>query len=112
MNRKYHNEFKGIDGALNRIDILSKNEQIDQLVKTTGTPFLLQYQDTNKLTPIQGAQATIELVSETNFQFKDLHTDDMQDIWSPYIGIIRSFGTVGLIQSCTTRPYLLFIHTL
>lgn len=33
MNRKYHNEFKGIDGALNRIDILSKNEQIDQLVK-------------------------------------------------------------------------------
>ena len=102
MNRKYHNEFKGIDGALNRIDILSKNEQIDQLVKTTGTPFLLQYQDTNKLTPIQGAQATIELVSETNFQF----------IWSPYIGIIRSFGTVGLIQSCTTRPYLLFIHTL
>ena len=78
MNRKYHNEFKGIDGALNRIDILSKNEQIDQLVKTTGTPFLLQYQDTNKLTPIQGAQATIELVSETNFQFKDLHTDDMQ----------------------------------
>ena len=43
MNRKYHNEFKGIDGALNRIDILSKNEQIDQLVKTTGSPFLLQY---------------------------------------------------------------------
>lgn len=79
MNRKYYNEFKGIDGVLNRIEILSKYNATDQFVKTTNVPFILQYQDVNKLTPIQGAQATIELVSETNFQFKNLHTDDMQE---------------------------------
>ena len=31
-----------------------------------------------KLEPVQGSQATLKLISERNFQFIDLHTDDMQ----------------------------------
>lgn len=78
MNLRYYNIFKGLDDASNRIEILTNyNVQVRE-VKTTVPAFTLAYQRCEKLTPVRGAQATIKLISETNFQFTDLHTDDMQ----------------------------------
>lgn len=34
MNRVYYNEFKGLDGILNRVEILSEVSGIEEYVKT------------------------------------------------------------------------------
>lgn len=90
MKVLYYNEFKGLDGKMNRLEILSATSNAATEITTTGTPFVLQYQDVDKLTPIQGSQATMELVSKSNFQFRNLHTDDMQ-------GFMVSFYREGKI---------------
>nr|UVM89709.1 MAG: hypothetical protein [Bacteriophage sp.] len=78
MNRVYYNEFKGLDGVLNRVEILSEVSGIDEYVKTGKSPFVLRYADVMKLDPVHTAQATIHLISQYDFQFISLHTDDMQ----------------------------------
>ena len=78
MNRVYYNEFKGLDGILNRVEILSEVSGIDEYVKTGKSPFVLRYADVMKLDPVHTAQATIHLISQYDFQFISLHTDDMQ----------------------------------
>ena len=78
MNRMYHNEFKGLDGVLYRMDISSDQSGTDTRIKSGGTPFILRYEDVTKLEPIRTGQATMRLISETDFQFTGLHTDDMQ----------------------------------
>ena len=77
MNRVYYNEFKGLDGILNRVEILSEVSGIDEYVKTGKSPFVLRYADVMKLDPVHTAQATIHLISQYDFQFISLHTDDM-----------------------------------
>lgn len=78
MNRVYYNEFKGLDGILNRVEILSEVSGIEEYVKTGKSPFVLRYADVMKLDPVHTAQATIHLISQYDFQFISLHTDDMQ----------------------------------
>ena len=79
MNRVYHNEFKGLDKVSNRLEILTDAAgTTDTEIKTGGTPLVLQYIDVTKFEPVRSAQATMRLISQTNFQFVNLHTDNMQ----------------------------------
>lgn len=78
MNVKYYHEFKGLDEISNRFEILCNSSTTPKLIEATNEPFRLKYLDVKKLEPVQGSQATLELISESNFQFIDLHTDDMQ----------------------------------
>ena len=79
MNVKYYYEFKGFDNILNRVEILTKDAVKAEEIKATDVPFVLQYGDVKKLTPLQGSGATLNLISTTIFQFENLHTDNMQD---------------------------------
>ena len=78
MNVKYYYEFKGFDNILNRVEILTKDTVKVEEIKATDVPFVLQYGDVKKLTPLQGSGATLSLISTTIFQFENLHTDNMQ----------------------------------
>ena len=78
MNIAYYYEFKGLDNALNRVEILTADSVTTKEVIGTGTPFVLNYTDVRKLEPIQGAGATLGMVSHEIFEFISLHTDDMQ----------------------------------
>ena len=79
MNIAYYYEFRGLDNILNRVEILTGNDVNGKEVIGTGTPFVLEYTDVKKLEPIQGAGATIGIVSHEIFEFVSLHTDDMQE---------------------------------
>lgn len=78
MNIKYYHEFKGLDEVSNRFEILCNSSTAPKLIEATNEPFRLEYLEVKKLEPVQGSQATLKLISESNFQFIDLHTDDMQ----------------------------------
>lgn len=78
MNIAYYYEFKGLDKVLNRVEILTADSVAAKEITGTGTPFVLNYTDVKKLEPIQGAGATIGIVSHELFEFVPLHTDDMQ----------------------------------
>lgn len=78
MNVRYYKAFKGLDEVLNRVEILTNGSAQAHEVKTTLPTFILNYQQCKKITPVRGAQATIKLISETNFQFADLYTEDVQ----------------------------------
>ena len=77
MNVRYYKAFKGLDEVLNRVEILTNGSAQAHEVKTTLPTFILNYQQCKKITPVRGAQATIKLISETNFQFADLYTEDV-----------------------------------
>lgn len=79
MNVRYYYEFKGYDNILNRVEILTEKTAVSEEIKATDVPFVLQYGDVKKLTPIQGSGATLNLISKSVFQFENLHTDNMQD---------------------------------
>ena len=78
MNIKYYHDFIGADDVVNRFEILQGSSTAPKLVEATNTPFSLEYLEVKKLEPVQGSQATLKLICESNFQFLDLHTDDMQ----------------------------------
>lgn len=78
MNVKYYHEFIGADDVLNRFEILCDSTIPTKKIEATNTPFCLEYLDARKLEPVQGSQVTLGLISESFFQFMDLHTDDMQ----------------------------------
>lgn len=78
MNVKYYHDFKGLDEVSNRFEILCNSSTTPKLIEATNEPFRLKYLDVKKLEPVQGSQATLKMISESNFQFIDLHTDDMQ----------------------------------
>ena len=78
MKIRYFNEFKGLDSILYRIEILTHNNVVESEIKSSASPLKLVYQPVKKLEPVRGSQATINLLSMSNFQFADLHTDDMQ----------------------------------
>lgn len=78
MNIRYYHDFIGDDDVLNRLEILKDSSTTPKAVEATRSPFILAYQEVKKLNPIQGSQATLGLISETNFQFADLHTEDVQ----------------------------------
>lgn len=78
MNVKYYHDFKGLDEVSNRFEILCNSSTTPKLIEATNEPFSIEYLEVKKLEPVQGSQATLKLISERNFQFLDLHTDDMQ----------------------------------
>lgn len=78
MNVRYFHEFKGRGNISYRFEILSPDAGTSKEVTGTSAPFVLKYEPVKKLSPVRGAQATLELISERAFQFTDLHTDDMQ----------------------------------
>ena len=75
---KYFHEFKGLDEVSNRFEIMCNSSTTPKLIEATNDPFRIEYIEVKKLEPVQGSQATLRLISESNFQFLDLHTDDMQ----------------------------------
>ena len=105
MNRVYYNEFKGLDGILNRVEILSEVSGIEEYVKTGKSPFVLRYADVMKLDPVHTAQGYILSV---NMIFSLFHFILMicKDIELIFIGEEFCFGQDGWIQNYTTRYYL------
>lgn len=79
MNKRYHHQFIGADDITNQFEIWTdKNVQSVQ-IEASAQPFVIEYAEAKKLEPVRGSQATLELVSQSIFQFIDLHTDTMQD---------------------------------
>lgn len=77
MNIKYFYEFKGLDGVLNRVEILTAKDTTTEEITAAGAGFILEYQNAEKLEPVQGSFGHINVLSKNIFQFLDLHTDDM-----------------------------------
>lgn len=76
---KYWNEFKNYYDETIRIEILGNGYSGSELeIKTGATPLIISYpgDDTNLYNPILGSQAKITLLSESDFQFVDLHNSD------------------------------------
>ena len=78
MNIKYYHDFIGADDVVNRFEILQSSPTASKVVEASPGAFTIEYLEVKKLEPVQGSQATLKLISESNFQFLDLHTDDMQ----------------------------------
>lgn len=78
MNTKYFHDFIGMDGVSYRFEIQTNDTVTATRVEGAKSPFILRYDNQKKLTPVIGSQATIGLISMSNFQFINLHTDDMQ----------------------------------
>lgn len=78
MNIKYFFEFSGLDEVQNRVEILTLEDVNAEEIKSASDPFIIEYKDNKKLTPIQGSGSYINIVSEEIFQFISLHTDEMQ----------------------------------
>lgn len=78
MNLRYYHEFYGADDVLNRFEILTNGTVPSMSIEASGEPFMLDYAEVKKLEPIRGSQATLNLICNQIFQFRDLHTDDMQ----------------------------------
>ena len=78
MNTKYFFEFRGIRDTLYRVEILTNDSVQAQSVTPSASPFILDYPAQKKLTPVHGSGASIRMTSQSSFQFRDLHTDDMQ----------------------------------
>jgi hypothetical protein len=81
--RLEYDATKGAEGAPispTRIDILERGYEGDITeVKGGNDPFILRYNgdgDINKFTPIIASEARLTIISETNFQFRHLFTQD------------------------------------
>lgn len=79
MNKCYHHQFIGADDVTNRFEIWTDKNVQSVRIEASAEPFLIEYAEAKKLEPVRGSQATMELVSQSIFQFVDLHTDTMQD---------------------------------
>ncbi len=79
MNIKYYHDFIGADDVVNRFEILQNSSTTPKLIKATNEPFCIEYFEVKKLEPVQGSLATLKLISESIFQYIDLHTDDMRE---------------------------------
>lgn len=79
MNKRYHHKFIGADDVTNQFEIWTNKNAQSILVEASAQPFVVEYAEVKKLEPVRGSQATMELVSQSIFQFVDLHTDTMQD---------------------------------
>lgn len=78
MNLRYYHDFYGADDVLNRFEILTNGTVPSMSIEASSEPFMIDYAEVKKLEPIRGAQATLNLICNQIFQFRDLHTDDMQ----------------------------------
>lgn len=106
---KYWNEFADYYDRTVRIEILGKDFTGSSTeVKTLATPLISNYpgDDNNLYNPIIGKQVTINLLSESNFQFIDLHNSDAR---AHRVDIYRSSVlefTGWIVPDLFTEPYI------
>lgn len=79
MNKRYHHHFIGADDTTNQFEIWTNKSVQSMQIEASAEPFRIEYAEAKKLEPVRGSQATLELISQSIFQFVDLHTDTMQD---------------------------------
>mgnify|MGYP007111631020 CR=1 FL=1 len=77
-NIKYYYTFKSISNDSYKVEILTTDAVIPVEILGASPPLELEYPVANKLDVIRSAGATLNLISETLFQYFDLNTDDMQ----------------------------------
>ena len=77
-NIKYYYNFKSINDDSFRVDILTTETVTASEITGATTPLELEFPTAAKLDVIRSAGATLNLISESMFQYLDLHTDDMQ----------------------------------
>ena len=106
---KYFNEFKNYYDETVRIEILGRDfAGTATEVKTLATPLIVSYpgNDRELYNPIIGSQVTINLLSETNFQFIDLHNSDARahrvDIYKETVLFWRGW----LLPDLFSEPYV------
>lgn len=78
MAAKYFYQFYGTDHVLNRVEIHDNSTVTVKEVTGASEPFKIDYEQAEKFQAVRGSGATLNLISKSNFQFIDLHTDDMQ----------------------------------
>lgn len=77
-NIKYYYTFKSVSNDSYKVEILTTDTVIPVEILGATAPLELEYPVANKLDVIRSAGATLNLISETMFQYFDLNTDDMQ----------------------------------
>lgn len=77
-NIKYYYNFKSINDDSFRVDILTTETVTATEITGATTPLELEYPTAAKLDVIRSAGVTLNLISESMFQYFNLHTDDMQ----------------------------------
>ena len=78
---RYIGEFRDYDNALWRcvITTSAQGEDEDEDVTMGGTPVIINRDSDDKTATFMSAQATIEVLSDTNFKFLHLYTDKDRD---------------------------------
>lgn len=75
---RYRGEFFSVAGVLWRVEIWQDAEvpypAVAELRFPSESPLVLEWAETDKLEPVQGSAATLEVVSKTDRQYKDLYT--------------------------------------
>ena len=75
---RYQGEFFSVAGVLWRVEIWQDADvpypAVAELRFPAETPLVFEWAETDKLEPVQGSAATLEIVSKVNRQYKDLYT--------------------------------------
>ena len=75
---RYQGEFFSVAGVLWRVEIVQDADvpypAVAELRFPAETPLVFEWAETDKLEPVQGSAATLEIVSKVNRQYKDLYT--------------------------------------
>ena len=75
---RYQGEFFSVAGVLWRVEIWQDANvpypAVAELRFPAETPLVFEWAETDKLEPVQGSAATLEIVSKVNRQYKDLYT--------------------------------------
>lgn len=81
---RYQGEFFSVSGALWRVEIWQDADQpypaVGELCFPSDEPLVIEWTETEKLEPVQGSGATLQLVSKADRQYKDLYTVDAGSI--------------------------------
>lgn len=75
---RYQGEFFSVAGVLWRVEIWQDAEvpyaAVAELRFPSESPLVFEWAETDKLEPVQGSAATLEIVSKVDRQYKDLYT--------------------------------------
>lgn len=75
---RYQGEFFSVAGVLWRVEIWQDAEApypaVGELRFPSDSPLVFEWTETDKLEPVQGSAATLQIVSKVDRQYKDLYT--------------------------------------
>lgn len=73
---RYYSEFKDIENATYRIEILQEADSAftSQEISLAGDPVTIEWGEVSKIDPVMGSGATLKLISMADGQFLDLYT--------------------------------------